>query len=234
MSNCLLDFRCLDKHLKILMLSFCLLSGFVNASGQNVEKVGGVVVGKDGPIPGVSVVVRGTLVGTTTDENGRFSLSDVGVGEVLVFSFVGMKAQEVSVDGDASLSVVMVEDVVGLEEVVAIGYGTKKRVNLTSAISTVKSEEILTTTHTSMASRLQGKVSGLQIRQNSGQPGTFDAAISIRGFGSPLYVIDGIQTDVGEFQRLTPEDIETVSVLKDAAASAIYGARAPYGVILIT
>ncbi len=127
----------------------------------------------------------------------------------------------------------MEEDAVGIEEVVAVGYGTQKKVNLTSAVSTIKSEEILTTTHTSMASRLQGKVSGLQIRQNSGQPGTFDASISIRGFGAPLYIIDGIQSDVGEFQRLTPEDIENISVLKDGAA-AIYGLNAGNGVILVT
>jgi TonB-linked SusC/RagA family outer membrane protein len=201
---------------------------------QQQPAISGKVTDSSGqPLPGATVVVKGTTQGTVTDSDGNYSLTNIPEDATLVFSFVGMRTQEIVVGNQTTINVTMEEETIGIEEVVAIGYGTQKKVNLTSAVSTIKSEEILTTTHTSMASRLQGKVSGLQIRQNSGQPGTFDAMISIRGFGAPLYVIDGVQSDVGEFQRLTPEDIENISVLKDGAA-AIYGLNAGNGVILVT
>jgi TonB-dependent SusC/RagA subfamily outer membrane receptor len=121
-----------------------------------------------------------------------------------------------------------------LDEVVVVGYGTQKKGNLTAAISTIKNTEIQTTTHTSLAQRLQGKISGLQIRQNTGAPGEFDAMINIRGFGTPLFIIDGTTRVSGtEFQRLNSEDIDNITVLKDGAA-AIYGMNAANGVILVT
>ena len=123
---------------------------------------------------------------------------------------------------------------IGIGEVVAIGYGSKKKESLTSAISNIQSDEITTTTHSSLAQALEGKVSGLQIRQNTGEPGSYDTRINVRGFGTPLFIVDGVAREgSGGFQRLNPEDIESISILKDAAA-AIYGLRAANGVIIVT
>src|SRR5690606_25705154 len=137
--------------------------------------------------------------------------------------------------GDTTdLQIRMALDSSKLDEVVVVGYGTQKRGNVTSAISTIQAEDIVTTTHSSLAQSLQGKVPGLQIRQQDGEPGSFASSINIRGFGEPLYVIDGIVRDGGvEFQQLNPNDIESVTILKDASA-AIYGLNAANGVILVT
>ncbi|MDR0698659.1 MAG: TonB-dependent receptor, partial [Tannerella sp.] len=159
-------------------------------------------------------------------------------GAILVISYIGYNTQEIS---DLSSIIIgkpiiirLIEDTQALDEVVVVGYGTQKKGNLTAAISTIKNTEIQTTTHTSLAQRLQGKISGLQIRQNSGAPGEFDAMINIRGFGTPLFIIDGTTRVSGaEFQRLNSEDIENITVLKDGAA-AIYGMNAANGVILVT
>ena len=208
-------------------------SGPVNV--QQNQPVSGKVTDNTGvPLPGVTIVIKGTTQGTITNSDGNYSLANVPGNATLVFSFVGMKGQEINVLGKSNIDVIMVEDAIGLEEVVAVGYGTQKRGNLTGAISSVRAEEIQIATHSSLAQKLQGKVAGLNIRQNSGQPGQFDNNIQIRGFGSPMYVIDGIiRNDAGAFQRLNPEDIESVSVLKDASA-AIYGIGAANGVIIVT
>lgn len=197
-------------------------------------KLSGTITDKDGvPIPGVSIVLKGTMSGTISDIDGVFNI-EAKENDILIVSFIGMQTQEVAVANQKELSVVLLEDTIGLDEVVAIGYGTKKKESLTSAISKVSAEEITTTTHSSLAQALQGKVAGLQIRQGSGEPGSFETSINIRGFGAPLYVIDGVARDGGsEFQRLNPEDIESISVIKDAAA-AIYGLRAANGVVIVT
>jgi TonB-linked SusC/RagA family outer membrane protein len=128
----------------------------------------------------------------------------------------------------------LIQDNSQLEEVVVVGYGTQKKGNLTTAISTIKGDDVLTTTHTSLAQRLEGKVPGLQIRQNSGVPGEYDSMINIRGFGTPLIIVDGTtRLSSSDFQKLNPEDIENISVLKDGSA-AIYGMNAANGVILVT
>lgn len=202
---------------------------------QQQRSVSGKVTDSSGaPLPGVTVVVKGSTQGTITDTNGNYSLLNISRDAIILFSFVGMKSQEVAVAGKTVIDVVMTEDAIGLEEVVAVGYGAQKMGNLTGAISSVKSEAIMTTTHSSVAQKLQGKVAGLNIRQNSGQPGQFDNDIQIRGFGNPLYVIDGvIRNDAGAFQKMNAEDIESISVLKDASA-AIYGIGAANGVIIVT
>ncbi len=185
------------------------------------------------PLPGVSIVIKGTTQGTVTDVDGKFSIA-ASPNDVLQISFVGMQPKEITVGNNKNLSVVLIEDMIGIGEVVAIGYGSRKKESLTSAISNIESDEILTTTHSSLAQALQGKVSGLQIRQNTGEPGSFDTRINIRGFGTPLYIIDGVAREGnGGFQKLNPEDIESISILKDAAA-AIYGLRAANGVIIVT
>lgn len=182
---------------------------------------------------GVSIQEKGTSNGIITDVNGGFSL-EVSPKATLVVSYVGYATQEFPIKNQTDFDIVLQEDAQLLNEVVVVGYGTQKKGNLTGAIASIKSDEILTTTHSSLAQNLQGKVAGLQIRQQSGEPGSFDNMISIRGFGTPLYVIDGIPRDgSGEFQRLNPTDIESISILKDASA-AIYGLNAANGVILVT
>ena len=140
---------------------------------------------------GVSIQEKGTSNGIITDVNGGFSL-EVSPKATLVVSYVGYATQEFPIKNQTDFDIVLQEDAQLLNEVVVVGYGTQKKGNLTGAIASIKSDEILTTTHSSLAQNLQGKVAGLQIRQQSGEPGSFDNMISIRGFGTPLYVIDGI------------------------------------------
>ncbi len=197
--------------------------------------VSGIVSDDAGPIPGVSVYVKGLPgKGTVSNPDGFYSLSAPSSKDTLVFSFVGLKTQIIPIDGKAQIDVDMENEAYGLEEVVAVGYGIQKKKSLTGAISSIDNTEIQTTTSTSLAQKLQGKVAGLNIRQNNGEPGTYDNSINIRGFGTPLYVIDGIvRGDSKDFQRLRSEDIESISVLKDASA-AIYGMNAANGVIIVT
>lgn len=186
------------------------------------------------PLPGVTVIVKGTTNGTVTNADGNYTLSNIPENTILQFSFVGMKTQEIAVGTQVYISVILEEETIGLEEVVAIGYGTQKKETLSGAISTIKSKDILTTRSTSMASNLQGKIPGLLVRQKTGEPGAFTSLISIRGFGAPLVVIDGVARDgMADFERLNPEDVESISVLKDASA-AIYGMNADNGVIIVT
>jgi TonB-linked SusC/RagA family outer membrane protein len=197
--------------------------------------VNGSVLDESGQsMPGVNVIEKGTSNGTVTDSDGKFSLVVSNSNAVLVFSFIGYVSQEIAVNNQNFISVSMASDVATLSEVVVVGYGEQKRESLTGAISNISSKDIQTNTHSSLAQKVQGKIAGLQIRQNSGQPGEFNTMINVRGFGTPLFVIDGIARDGGsEFQRLNPEDIESISVLKDASA-AIYGIRAANGVIIVT
>lgn len=200
---------------------------------QSINITGTIKDKSDEPLAGVNIVVKGTLLGVISDSEGQYSIHIPDRNAILVFSYIGYTTQELSVGNNHIVDVILNESSYELDELVVVGYGTQKKGNLTSAISTIKNEDILTTTHTSIGGRLQGKVSGLQIRQNSGTPGSFDATINIRGFGSALYVIDGIQSTAKEFQQLNPDDIENISVLKDGSA-AIYGLNAGNGVILVT
>ncbi len=206
----------------------------VEATQQERKSITGTVRDRNGDgLIGVTVKENGTTNGTITDMNGNFTIS-VSPQAVLNISYIGYIPMEIKVDGKTKLSVVLEEDNQMLDEVVVVGYGTQKRGNLTGAISSINADAITTTTHSSLAQSLQGKIPGLQIRQQSGEPGEFNTNINIRGFGTPLYVIDGIPRDGGsEFQRLNPNDIESISVLKDASA-AIYGLDAANGVILVT
>jgi TonB-linked SusC/RagA family outer membrane protein len=206
-----------------------------NAVTIPVVTVQGVVLesGKDA-MPGVNVIEKGTTNGTVTDTDGKFSINVADENAVLIFSFIGYISQDIPVKGQTQITVNLEADVATLSEVIIVGYGEQKRESLTGAISKISNKEIQTTTHTSLAQKLQGKVAGLNIRQNSGQPGDFNNSINIRGFGEPIYVIDGIRREGGsEFQRLNANDIESITVLKDASA-AIYGLGAANGVILVT
>lgn len=220
----------MKKQLIIYLLMIFISVGAFAQTGN----ISGIVTDKNSePLPGVTIVIEGTTIGTVTDAEGKFTIAAEN-GQVLQFSFVGMQNKEVTVTDDSDVKVTLIEDMIGIGEVVAIGYGSKKKESLTSAISNIQSDEITTTTHSSLAQALQGKVSGLQIRQNTGEPGSYDTRINVRGFGTPLFIIDGVAREGnGGFQRLNPEDIESISILKDAAA-AIYGLRAANGVIIVT
>ena len=206
----------------------------VSAQSQTQQVVTGTILDDQGiPLPGANVIQKGTTRGVMTDFDGNFSIT-VEPGSVLVISYLGYRTQEIEIGDQTEVTIQMEPDAAGLDEVVVVGYGTQKKGNLTSAISTIQGEEITTTTHASLAQSLQGKVPGLQIRQQDGEPGSFSSSINIRGFGEPLYVIDGIVRDGGvEFQQLNPNDIESITILKDASA-AIYGLNAANGVILVT
>ena len=183
---------------------------------------------------GVNIVIEGTTTGTSSGADGSYSLASVDRNATLVFTFIGYETQSVQVSGRTVVNVSLAPETTGLEEVVVIGYGTAKKETLTGAVANIQSEELAATKSTTMASAIQGKVVGVQIRQQTGEPGVFNSRISIRGFGEPLLVIDGVVRDgMSDFERLNPEDIESISVLKDAAAS-IYGMGAANGVFIVT
>lgn len=196
-------------------------------------KVTGVVVDASGlPVIGAGVFIQGTTTGVATDTEGHFEIA-AKENDVLEFQNVGYKSTIHRIGRNKNISIVLEEDVSFLDEVVVVGYGTQRRVNLTGAVSSITDEAIATTTTSDLATKLQGKVSGLNIRNNSGTPGSFDNSINIRGFGTPLFIIDGINRTSTDFNRLNAEDIESVSVLKDASA-AIYGLNAANGVLIVT
>ncbi|HET8736158.1 MAG TPA: TonB-dependent receptor [Pricia sp.] len=219
----------------LLAISF-LVSSATFVYGQDNITVTGTVSDAMGPLPGASVVIKGTTSGTQTDFDGNFTLDGVPTDGTLVISYIGYASQEIPVDGQTTINVSLQEDTQALDEVVVVGYGTQRKADLTGSIATVKSEEITKTPTGSAMQALQGKVAGLQV-VSSGAPGT-GPTIRIRGLGSyvggasnPLYVVDGAFYDDIDF--LNPQDIETISVLKDASAAAIYGVRAANGVVLI-
>ena len=219
---------------KIVDRQILLFGDTESVVNQLSKTVKGVVNDDSGsPLPGVTVVLKGTTKGTITDVDGNFSLNDVTNQSVLVFSFVGMKQLEIPVEGQTLLNVTMLEDAIGIEEVVAVGYGTQKKATLTGAVSSIKSEELVVTKNENVVNMLTGKLPGVRVVQKSAAPGAYDTKIDIRGMGDPLFVVDGIPRDQEYFSRMSAEEIESVSVLKDGTA-AIYGLRAANGVILVT
>jgi TonB-linked SusC/RagA family outer membrane protein len=191
------------------------------------------------PLPGVNVVVKGTTTGTVTDIDGNYSFSVPEGAETLVFSSVGYTSLEVGINNRGTINVALSSDVQSLSEVVVIGYGTQERRDLTGAVSSVSSEEINQLPNVNIAQALQGRAPGVVVTENSGRPGAA-ATVQIRGVGTvgnsdPLYVVDGqILNGANGLESLNPNDIESMEILKDASASAIYGARAANGVVLIT
>ena len=204
---------------------------------QSGKVVTGTIVDPSGmPVIGANVMVKGTTNGTITDMDGKFSL-EVEEGATLQISYIGYANQEIKVGNQKTLSIALKEDAEALDEVVVVGYGTQKKVNLTGAVSSVSSKELIERPQPNVQNMIQGKVNGLQIVTNTAQPGRDSGSMLIRGKGSfgadsaPLILVDGV---VGELSALSPEDIESISVLKDAASASIYGARAANGVILVT
>ncbi len=237
------------KSLLLLVFAFFSLSSFAQ------ERVisGKVTSAEDGQeLPGVSVVVQGTATGTVTDAEGRYQLRVGQADQVLVFSFIGMVRQEIPIGNRTDVSVMMSPDAQQLSEIVIIGYGSEERRLLTESVGVVKADAIKDLPVSTVDGVLQGQTAGVQVVQNSGTPG---GAMSVRirgtgslsGSGQPLYIIDGIPVTTGDYAQvgyegqginalsdLNPSEIESVSVLKDAAAAAVYGARASNGIVLIT
>ncbi len=218
----------------ILILCLFVVMSTTGAFAQQLT-VSGMVDDEEGlPLPGVTVLIQGTSTGTMTDYNGIYSLENVPSDATLVFSFVGMATREIAVDGRTTINVTMESEAIGLEEVVAIGYGTQIRANLTGSVGRASSERLENRPISSVGHGLQGVIPNLNISIRDGDP-TRSASYNIRGYesitgGSPLILVDGVPMDL---ERINPNDIESVTVLKDAAAGAIYGARAAFGVILV-
>ncbi|GEC72764.1 TonB-linked outer membrane protein, SusC/RagA family [Flavobacterium flevense] len=237
----------------VLVMFFGILSV---TSAQKIDVTGRVTTISDGlALPGASILVVGTTNGTQTDIDGKYVIKNVPINAVLMVSYIGVKSKSVKVDGKSTINFAMQSDTENLDEVVVVGYGSSRKSELTEAVSTVKNNELTKSTGTSIESALQGRVSGVKVTTNEGGPGA-GLKISVRGTSSingtnePLYVIDGvpIQKDVatgGEggiysslpsdpMSGINPNDVESIEILKDASATAIYGSRGANGVVLIT
>ncbi|WP_242094371.1 SusC/RagA family TonB-linked outer membrane protein [Aestuariivivens sediminicola] len=202
-----------------------------------ITEVSGQVVDRNGaPIPGVTISVKGTDKGVVTDFDGNYTIIEISANDVLVFSYVGMQTQEIAIGSQSTINITLLEDLVGLEQVVVIGYGTAKKADLSSSIATVSGlDKINSRPSLSISDFLQGNVAGVTVVQNGGSP-VSSPSVVIRGIGTlsnetPLFVVDGMPYYGGP---INPNDIESVSILKDAAAAAIYGAQAASGVIVVT
>lgn len=209
----------------------------VSAKQQQQKNIKGTVVDNTGiPVIGANVVVKGTTNGTITDIDGNFSLDNVPADATLVISYIGYIDQEIKAAGKSTVDVTLVEDTQKLDEVVVVGYGVQKKANLTGSVSTVKyGQELENRPITDPSQALSGKVTGVWVSQNSGAPGSDGATIRVRGYGTlnntdPLVLIDGVE---GRMAEVAPNDIASITVLKDAASAAIYGSRAANGVVLI-
>lgn len=224
------------KNLMKLSLALIMLLSF-SAAAQDVVVKGKVTSTMGESLPGVSVLLKGTTVGTVTDIDGNFSIRTSSADQVLVFSFIGMKSYEALVGGRSVIDVVMEDDVTALEEVVVVGYGTQKKALVTGANVRQDGETLRALNTTQPMEALQGITPGVSVSRNSGQPGS-GTKVRIRGVGTiansnPLYVVDGVPIG-NDINYLSPSDIESIDVLKDAASAAIYGSRGANGVVLVT
>jgi len=260
-SFCRESFILIGKYLQIMNLTFILLLwGLMSSASTNYSKAtrlspdeksqnfvsvesaqidrkltGKVTDSSKTSLPGVSVVIKGTSIGTTSDTNGNYSFLNIDDNATLKFSFVGMKIQEVKIAGKSSVNVTLEDESIDVEELVVVGYGVQKKVNLTGAVSQITSKSLENRPVSNMSQILQGAIPNLNVSFTTGQPGA-GGNLNVRGNtsvngGGPLVLIDGVP---GDINRINPYDVESVTVLKDAAASAIYGARGAFGVILVT
>ncbi len=221
---------------KVLFL-LVLLNFFNGISAQTIT---GVVTDENDTslIPGVSVIIKGTNIGVITDLNGAFSIDISGHNPVLVFSYIGYEKQEIRIENQRNINVRLKPSSTDLDEVIVVGYGVQKKSLVTGAIAKIDGKDLSKGADLRITQAMQGKTAGVVIMNNSGQPGDF-VSVRVRGVGTngdnePLYIIDGLPNNGYGIDYLSPEDIESIEVLKDAAASAIYGARAANGVVLIT
>lgn len=228
--------NCTSLKVLIMVILF-LFAGWSSTFAQ--QTISGQVTDESTrePLPGVNIIVKNSSEGTVTDLDGNYSLQVTDDEAVLIFSFIGFTTQEVPVNNQSVINLAMVPDAQALEEVVVVGYGAQKKANLTGSVATVSAEDITQRPAPNAANLVQGRVPGLQVTQPSAEPGRDNPNFLIRGRGSfggsndPLVLIDGV---TGSFNNLSPYDIESVTVLKDAASASIYGARAANGVILVT
>ena len=191
----------------------------------------GRVLDHDGkPIEGVSILVKGKTTATSTNSQGDYFLKGVAEDAILLVSFTGMETQEISVEGRTTINVSLKDKITGMDEIVVVGYGSQKRESLIGSVATIRSKDLTVAPVASTTNALVGRLPGLIAKQESGLPGGDASSLSIRGFGAPLVIVDGIQSS---FNNIDPNEIESISILKDASA-AIYGARAGDGVILVT
>ena len=243
------------KH--VILRSMLFFASLLLAGMAQAQTVSGTVSEPNGPLPGANVLVKGTTNGTTTDFDGNYTLNDVATGSTLVFSYVGFAPKEVAVDGRSTINVTLEEDAAALEEVVVIGYGSTTVKDATGSVASVTSEDFQKGVISSPEQLIQGKTAGVQIASGSGEPGS-GVAIRIRGTSSvrsnnnPLFVVDGVPLPSGDTSAegsnigvgtsaarnplsfLNPNDIESISILKDASSTAIYGSRGANGVVIIT
>jgi TonB-linked SusC/RagA family outer membrane protein len=210
-----------------------------NAELFDQRTVSGTVTDESGlPLPGVTVLIKGTTQGTVTNADGNYSLSNIPEDATLVFSFVGMRTQEIIVGGKTTINVALEEETIGIEEVVAVGYGTQKKSDLTGSVSSITNASIEGKSMSSLEQGIQGKAAGVRVMQTSSEPGG-EISVRIRGGNSinagnePLYVVDGF-IGVGDLNTINSNDIESIEILKDASATALYGARGANGVVLIS
>lgn len=233
-----------DVKMKLSLLLCSVLMFQIHASGLNTKNDGalkldmviqkqlsGIVTNANNePLPGASIVEKGTTNGTQTDFDGNFSILVGNENATLVVSYIGYGTQEINVSGSSNLNIVLEENLAGLDEVVVVGYSQQKKVNLTGSIAVLKAEELSKVPVSNVSNALAGQLPGLIAKQNSGAPGSDGSSLNIRGFGSALIVVDGVVTD---FHDIDASQIESINILKDGASS-IYGARAGNGVILVT
>lgn len=226
---------CFQVARTYLFLLLTVLAATANSFAQNVVK--GVVMDiADNPLPGVSVVVKGSTVGTTTDLDGNYSINAPKNG-ILVFTYIGMAKEEVKVSGRQTLNVTLEEDVSVLNEVVVVGYGIQKKLHLTGSVSSVSAKDLTKSTTSNISQALVGKLPGLMSQQTTGAPGSDNATLLVRGRSTyqgndgPLMLVDGVERAMWQ---IDPNDVESVTILKDASACAVYGMKAAGGVILVT
>jgi TonB-linked SusC/RagA family outer membrane protein len=225
---------------KLFLLGLALLlANSLTLHAQSREVSGTVISGEDDlPLPGVSVLVKGTTRGAVTDIDGNYNISLQASDQTIIFSFVGFNSQEVTVNNQSTIDITLNPDMQALSEVVVVGYGEQKKETITGSVATVKGADLVKSPAMNLSNSIAGRMSGVIAVNRSGEPGYDGAGIRIRGSNTlgnndALIVIDGIPARAGGIDRLNPNDIETISVLKDASA-AIYGARAANGVILVT
>ena len=226
------------KKIKLLLTGLLLVLAFGLTHAQNIQVTGTVTDANTGePVAFASVQLKGTVVGTATGLDGKFTISAPGNG-VLIFSFIGYTTQEVSINQRTTVNVAIIPDAVALEDVLVVAYGTAKKESFTGSAQVVRADKIEKRTVANVTKALDGMAAGVQTTSGSGQPGA-GASVIIRGFGSmsastaPLYVVDGIPYD-GAINAINPNDIESMTIIKDASAGALYGARGANGVVMIT
>ena len=226
-----IDYSIVDKQ--IILSPKSMMNASTESVSQQQKNISGKVTDQTGVgIPGAAILVKGTTTGVVTDSNGNYTIANIQNNATLQFSFVGMKSQEISTENQTTINVTLYDETIGLEEVVAIGYGTKSKKTLTGAVSSLQSDALTTSISPSVSTAMIGKIAGITTRLPDGRPGA-SATLQIRSMGTPLYVIDGIPATESDFNNIDMNDIESISVLKDASA-AIYGLRAANGVVLTT